>query len=230
MSEYNIEISNFEELTDLEGAWTVADYVAILDRLDVDDAASMPADEAREMCLLALQDLELDEAASVVLEHKLGSELSAGQIKHYSTECAHEKLWEESGNMDLHHSMFDVGSLLFAVNEAAFPTPDAVCVTLMVHCPDAEAATRLMELREPAFLVRLLSAGMSDEAILRRLFDDQLQNGAFPEAAAIIWGSDASLLGKNQVQMQVISSGYWLDALRETESFSWLPNCTREIK
>lgn len=136
MSEYKIQISKFEELTDFEGAWTVTDYVAILDRLGVDDADSLPPGEAREMCLLALEDLAPDEAASIVLEHKLGATLSAGKISHYSTECADEKLWEDSGNMDLHHSLFNVGSLLFAANEAAFPTPDAVRITMTVHCPD----------------------------------------------------------------------------------------------
>lgn len=224
MPTYSVNVAGFELLEQLDGGWQSSDYVAILEQLDVDGATELEADELREMCVLVLQDLEPAEAAEVLLKHKLADVLTKGQITNYGIESQHEKLWEQSADMELHHKMFDVASLLAVVNRMAFPTPDAVRLTLQIECSDADAASVFHESMDRPLLVRMLATGMDADAILKRLFADQLAGADFPEAESIIWVVNSEKLDDKTVKLQVTSSGYWLDAMRETESFSWDPD------
>ena len=221
MSVYRIRVAQIEELQEVEGDWQPADLVAILEKLGVDGAAALSPQEVREMCLLSLQDLDVAEAAAVVLDYKLGKTLTAGQIKNLSHDCQFDKLWEQGGDMELHRAMFSVGSLLAVVNEQTFPTPDAVRVTLDVECPDSDDADRLTSDTAPQTIVRMLASGMDGDAILNRLFEDELAKGTFPEAALIIWDLEVEHTGEHSATLKIISSGYWLDPLRETEAFDW---------
>lgn len=63
-------------------------------------ADSIAADELRDMCLLALQDLEPPAAAAVLLRYKLSNELTEGQITNFSIESQDERLWEQSADLE----------------------------------------------------------------------------------------------------------------------------------
>ena len=221
MSGFSVHVVDVGELKELDGSWKTSDYVAILEKLDVDGAAQLPADDAREMCILAIQDLEPAGAASVVLDYKLGDVLTPGQIKNYGIDSQHEKLWEQSADMELHHAMFDVSSLLATVNDSVFPTPDAVQVTLDIKGQDTAAMTVFHEALDHALLVRMLATGMDENAILNRLFGDDIAEGKFSDADSIIWVYDTESIDDKTVRLKITSSGYWLDPLRETESFDW---------
>ena len=67
----------------------------------------------------------------------------------------------------------------------------------------------------------MLASGMDDEAILNRLFEEGLAGGEFPEASLILWDLDVNHTSETTATVQIISSGYWFDPLRETESFQW---------
>ncbi|MEQ9406454.1 MAG: hypothetical protein RIK87_01965 [Fuerstiella sp.] len=221
MTKYRVEVDSLEELTELEGSWLPADYVAILEELDVDGAAAIPAEELRDMCLLALQDLEPPEAAAVLLKYRLGTELTDGQIRNFSIESQHERLWEQSADLEFHQRMFAIASLLNTVNEMEFPTPDALCVTLIVSCADPASLAVFEDSMDPALLVRLLSAGMDDSAILNRLFGEQIAAGRIDDAGSIIWAVRVDGSEQSSIRLQITSSAYWLNAIRETESFEW---------
>ena len=126
MTKYSVEVGAFEELAELDGGWQAADYIAILEKLDVAGAAQIAPEELRDMCLLALQDLDPPKAAAVLLKYRLGTKLSDGQIRNYSIECQNERLWEQAADLEFHHTMFHIASLLNAVNPMEFPTPDAL--------------------------------------------------------------------------------------------------------
>ena len=79
--------------------------------------------------------------------------------------------------------------------------------------PDDETA--------PGTIVRMLASGMDEDAILNRLFEDELAEEKFPEAALIIWDLEVDHTGEHTTTLQIISSGYWLDPLRQTEAFHW---------
>ncbi len=219
MPVHHVKVVGFEELSALEGDWTSTDFAALLEKLDMDGGATLTPEEAREMCLLALSDLEPEDAAAVLMSYKLGDKLTEGQIRNYSNECQFEKLWEQSSEMEVHQPMFAVASLLAQINDQQFPTPDALRVKFQVDCSEEEAAEFERPL-DPAFVLRMLSTGMDDGAILKRLFHEQLEAGKFSEAASIVW-EVTSARNATGVEITVTSSGYWLDGLRETAGFDW---------
>ena len=188
--------------------------------MEFGDTSKMEAGEMIEMTLLALQDLEPAEAAKIVLSQHLGQKLNVGQIQNAASEMQDEKLWEEYANMALHEGMFNVGSVLYKALPRLFPEPDAVKVTLEVTA-DNQAAKELLteEVREP-FLVRLLADGMDKDSALHRVFEDQLNGHSFPEADNIVWIWAVTAKDEQTISIEVTSSGYWLDPLRNTQSYT----------
>lgn len=221
MTKYRVGVDEFEELTELEQSWKPADYVSILTLLDIADADKIDDDELREMTLFALQDLNPPDAAAVLLKYKVGTKLSAGQIRNYSIDSQHERLWEQSADLSLHQDMFAVASMLNSVNAMAFPVPDALSVSLSIQCDDASKLALFNTEMDRAILVRMISAGMNDSAILNRLFGDQIAKGKVADADSIIWQVAVEQHDPTTMRLRITSSAYWLKALRETESFEW---------
>lgn len=221
MTKYGVSIDEIEELAALERGWHTADYVAILTELNVDDAAQIVSDELRDMSLFALQDLDPPEAAAVLLKYKLGTRLTEGQIKNYSIESQHERLWEQSAELDVHQPMFAVASLLHAVNSMAFPMPDALRVSMSIQCDDAARLSLFNDSMDRALLVRMISVGMEESAILNRLFGEQIAACKVADADSIIWRVSTDSSEATTVRLKITSSAYWLNALKETESFEW---------
>ncbi len=221
MTKFRIEVGEIEELSELPDSWHASDYVNILEELDYDGAASIAAYELRDMCLMSLQELAPPEAAEVLLKYKFGTELSDGQIRNYGIESQHERLWEQSADLEHHHRMFEVASLLNAVNENEFPTPDALRVSFLVHASDAATLDWFEDGTDRSQLVSMLSAGMDDSAILNRLFGEDIAAGKIPDADSIIWLVSVEPAEKNTCRLQITTSAYWLDGIRETEAFEW---------
>jgi len=224
MMKYKIEIDGLEDLSELEGSWQPADYVAILEELDVDGVSDINQDELRDMCLMSLQDLEPPEAAELLLKYKFGTELTDGQIRNYGIESQHERLWEQSADLEHHHKMFEIASLLNAVNKMDFPTPDALQVTFLVTCANPEMLDLFEDSMDRGLLVSMLSAGMDQSAVLKRMFGDEIALGKIPEADSIIWIVHVDTPDKTTRRIQITSSAYWLDAIRETRTFEWDAN------
>ena len=221
MTKYRVGVDEFEELAQLEQSWTPTDYVSILTSLDIADAEKIDAAELKDMTLFALQDLNPPDAAAVLLKYKVGTKLSAGQIRNYSIESQHERLWEQSADLSLHQDMFAVASLLNSVNAMAFPVPDALRVTFSIQCDDPSKLAIFNSDMDRAILVRMISAGMNESAILNRLFGDQIATGKVADADSIVWQIAIEHSDPTKLQVRITSSAYWLRALRETESFEW---------
>ena len=139
---YRVEIDGIEELKELEGSWQPTDYIAILQKMDVSGAAEIPAADLREMCVFALQDLDPPEAAALLLNYKLGAALSSGQIRNYSVESQHERLWEQSADLKIHQPMFGVASLLNAASPMVEPNNGSRCGWPGAHWPRVVASAR----------------------------------------------------------------------------------------
>jgi hypothetical protein len=221
MTKYRVGVDEFEELAELEQSWTPTDYVSILTSLDIADAGKIDVDELRDMTLFALQDLNPPDAAAVLLKYKVGTKLSGGQIRNYSIDSQHERLWEQSADLSLHQDMFAVASMLNSVNAMAFPVPDALRVTLSIQCDDTSKLALFNKEMDRAILVRMISAGMNESAILNRLFGDQIASGKVADADSIIWQIAVEQTDPTKLHIRITSSAYWLRALRETESFEW---------
>ena len=218
-AEFEIQVVRFSVLNELEGVWAEDDFVALLELMEFDDIEDLDTDELRDMCLMSLQDLGPRDAAALLLQYKLGHKLSKGEISEMSSEMLDEKLWEQDSDMTLHEQLFNVGSLLFAAFPTLFPEPDAVCVSLQITAGNELAEEVLSQPLSESFLVRLLADGMDQGAVLHRLFDEQLAGQSFPEADSIVWIVRTEAIDANAVKAEIISSGYWLDSLRNTRSY-----------
>lgn len=216
---FHVDVAAFTELAEIEGSWSSPDFVRLLERMEIDDCADLPADELREMCVLSLQDLEPAEAAILLLERRLGDALGKGQIQNIAREMLDEKLWEDYVDFSLHERFFQVGSLLYQAFPRHFPVPDAVEVRLAVAAQDPVGERLLAEPLDESFVVRLLAHGMPESSTLNRLFGDGLAGKAFPEAKSIAWIVKNEPVAARSNKLVVVGSGYWLDALRETKSY-----------
>ncbi len=216
---FQVRVVKFSTLREIDGVWTPDDFTALLDKMDFGETNELGPGELREMCLMSLQDLEPQAAAALVLEQHLGDRLTQGQIRNAADEMSDEKLWEEYADMSLHEGMFNVGSLLYAASPKSFPEPDAVHVSLEVVATNDAARKALARALDESFLVRLLSEGMDDKSVLHRLFDQQLDGKSFPEASTIVWILRTEQRDADTAKIEVTSSGYWLDPLRETSSY-----------
>lgn len=219
MSGFRVRVLEFTELAEIEGSWTPEDFLSLLERADFGDTTGLGPDELRDLCVLSLQDKEPDDAAALLLEHRLGDTLSKGQIQNTSQEMLDEKLWEEYADMTLHERFFHVGSLLYRAFPHVVPVPDAVDVQLEIEALEPDTARVLARPLHESLLVRLLADGMPDSAPLRRLFPEPLRGRPFPEAESIVWIVTSEPADARTVRLQVIGSGYWLDALRGTRSY-----------
>ena len=218
-AKYDVKVMRFAILNELEGVWLADDFLALLELMEFSDTAGLSANELREMCLMSLQDLEPRDAAALILKYRLGDKLSKGEISNMSSEMLDEKLWEEDSDMSLHEQLFNVASLLAAAFPARFPEPDAVRVSLQISAANPLAKEVLSRPPGESFLVRLLADGMDGAAVLPRLFEDQLTGDSFPEAESIIWTVKTDSVDDHTIEAHIISSGYWLDSLRNTRSY-----------
>ncbi len=218
-NEFQVRVLRFQLLREIPGARSDSGFAALLEAMEFGDTAGLSGSDLRDMCIMSLQDLKPEEASALVLRCELSDRLKPGQIQNMANEMADEKLWEHYADMSLHERLFSVGSLLFAAFPQVFPEPDAVRLTLEVTAANDSARAALAKPLHESLLVRLLADGMDDRGALHRLFDKQLAGKSFPEADTIVWTVNTEATGKHALNVDVISSGYWLDALRNTKSY-----------
>ncbi len=218
-NEFHVQVLKFSNIREISGAWTGNDFAALLDAMEYGDLTGMSDDELREMCVLSLQDLKPVDAAYVVLKHVVGNALRDGQLRDLAHEMLDEKLWEEYSDSSLHERIFNVGSLVYAAHSEFFPEPDAVCLEFEATAANAEAKKLVTSSLDESFLVRLLADGMDDHAILHRLYGEQLKGKSFPNASEVIWILRSEVISDNVMKIEVVSSGYWLDALDRVENY-----------
>jgi hypothetical protein len=218
MSTFTVERLSFQHLSALPTAWQPADYLALLTKMDYDSPEAIAPAELKEMTQMAITDLEPAEAAEVVLGHLVGDQLTPGQLDQLAHQMQTEKLWEENPNFALHQSFFNATQLLYDAYNGKFPHPQAV--EFKVQITAADAATLAALDNEPAAsLLRLLAPGLSDRALLHRLFSDQLAGGEFPEASDILWQLTPSEKTDTGVVYDIISSDYWLEDFKFADTY-----------
>jgi len=217
--DFHVEILSFSNLQEIDGAWTPVDFAALLDETEFGDRSEIAEADLREMCIMSLQDLDPEKAAYVVLKHVLGDALRDGQLHNMANEMLDEKLWEEYVDPACHERLFNVGSLLYAAMPRTFPKPDAVCLKLEATAGNPTAGALLTAAPKEAFLVRLLADGMDDHAVLHRLYGEQLAAKSFPSADQVVWIVRTDATNDDAMTIEVIGSGYWLDALERTQSY-----------
>ncbi|RYY21062.1 MAG: hypothetical protein EOO36_01790 [Cytophagaceae bacterium] len=219
MSTFTVERLSFQHLAALPTAWQNADYLALLTKLDYDSPEAIAPAELKEMTQLALTDLEPAAAAEIVLAYLFSDELKPGQLDQLAHQMQTEKLWEENPNFALHQGFFNATQLLYEAYNGKFPHPQAVEFKIKISATDPAALAKLAD--EPAAaLLRLLAPGLTDRALLHRLFSEQLAGGDFPEAPAILWQLAPSEQTPTSVVYDIISSDYWLEDFKFADTYA----------
>tara|TARA_B110000503_G_C7081027_1_gene385152 strand:- start:342 stop:1004 length:663 start_codon:yes stop_codon:yes gene_type:complete len=195
-------ISDLKSIDKIEGYWTHEDYIKLLEEFDFPNAANSKPEELWEMLQMAISDFEPNEAAEILLNYKLGSRLTRGQIENISHEMQTDKLAEEYPDISFHYELFNINQLLYDAYNGKFPHTEAVTFTVNLNIKADHEVKVNKEI-----VLKSLAAGLNDHNLLHRLFEKQLKDEAkFKEAENIIWILEN--LGNHNYQ--VTTSEYWI--------------------
>lgn len=211
---FSVEVLSHAIIHELSDAWSSADYRAILELCDFDGVETASEDELFEYVAMALQEMDPDEAAEIVLKHRLGNRLKAGQIQSMAHDMLEENLWEEYGDMSMHEELFNITSLLYKAFNGKFPHPDAIELVMTISSKTPDGIQTLRSFDE-SLLARVLAFGQDDHAIINRLFDDKIAGPAFEEAKDIIWKFAVQERTGNSVAVHITTALYWANGLRK---------------
>ncbi|MBF4465771.1 hypothetical protein [Flavobacterium sp. LC2016-12] len=200
---YQIIIKNIDTVNEVEGYWTDEDLVVLLQKFNYPDGATAEKSSLPELLEMAISDYEPNEAAQIVLEYKLGDELSAGQIEQISNNMLIDKVCEEYPEIHMQGRLFHVNQLLFKAYNGKFPNAKAS----VVHFSMTPINGELQKLTAENIL-KLLNNGLSDRNLIKRLFENQMsQNIPFPEAESIVW----ELTTEDGVNYNLVTSENWIN-------------------
>jgi hypothetical protein len=219
---YDVDVIALNVVRDMPGTWTEADYLALLEALEVTGIDGLSEADLRDMALMALQDLDPEEAADAVLALKLKDAVSRGARQNILQDLVDDQRpWEEAADISLHSRIFAAAVLIQAAYPARFPRPDMLRLTLRMTAKTPHAADAFEAPPAPAFVARVLSDGMSETSVLERLFEDRIESNSFADAAGIIWQAEFSDIATDPpaATLTVYSATLWLKAMEEVESF-----------
>lgn len=217
---FDVETVSFKKITTAKGAWGSGDYQALLGLMGLEERLKgASADELKEMCLMSLSDFEPAAAARFVLTHLLpAADFTEGKIDQLSHEMQEDRLWEEFPDCLFHYTFFNAYGLLRAAFNGVFAEPTGVDITVRITA-EQESDFSLFEQSPQATLLRLLAGGMDDNAILNRLYDEQISGASFPAAPGIIWNMrEVSQSGLTR-DYNLLSSAFWLEPLEQSNAF-----------
>lgn len=220
-AKFNVQIDSFDKISKMKNFWSKDDYLALMAIMDLDQGLEkMDSAELREMCMMSLNDLEPDEAAKVVLSH-LFSDESAGKIEQLSHDMVDNRLWEEYSDCLYHERFFSAYALLREAFNGIFAQPSGVEVTISVTGEDIEDMA-IFDQSHYSSMVRLLASGQSDDALINRLYEDQIQGENFPQAPGIIWRLEQIADNGLTRKFNFVSSYFWLEQFEQVDNFSAL--------
>jgi hypothetical protein len=207
---YQVAIKNIDTVNEVEGYWSDADFVVLLQKFNYPDGATAEKSTLPELLEMAISDYEPNEAAQIVLEYKLGDQLSDGQIEQISNNMLIDKVCEEYPEIHMQGTLFHVNQLLFKAYNGKFPNAKASVVHFSMTPTEGEVQKLTSE-----NILKLFNNGLSDRNLIKRLFENQMsQNIPFPEAEGIVW----ELNTKDDVNYSLITSENWINKEDITES------------
>ncbi len=215
---YNVVISKYSNIQELPGAWTNQMYLDILDQLEFGDTTEIALSDLKEMCMIAVTDNEPNEAAKIILDYIFKDRLNNGQKDNLSHEMIEEKIWEEYADLSMHEEFFNVAQFLYQAYNGKFPHPEAVKFQIAITGKKSSDLV-IFKNQNEATLIRLIAKGMPDNALINRLYKDELIGESFEEAKDIIWQLKTLETQDNTIIFEAISSSYWFRDLKFVESF-----------
>jgi hypothetical protein len=200
---YQVVIKNIDTVNEVEGYWSDEDFIQLLGKFNYPDGATAEKSSLPELLEMAISDYEPNEAAQIVLEYKLGNQLTEGQIGQISNDMLIDKVCEEYPEIHMQGTLFHVNQLLFKAYNGKFPNAKASIVHFSMTPTDGETQKLTAE-----NVLKLLNNGLSDRNLIKRLFENQIsQNIPFPEAESIIW----ELKTEDNINYDLVTSENWIN-------------------
>lgn len=215
---FSIHPTSFKVINELPNAWSNTDYQKLLEIMDYGDTSGLNPNELKEMCLLSISDNEPEEAAKLILEYIFRDRLNAGQSDNISNEMVEEKIWEEYADLSMHEEFFNATQILFDAYNGKFPHPEAVVMQIEFTAKNPKSIA-VFESDIEANLIRLITSGMPENTLIKRLFDDQLNGEDFPDAKDIIWQYKKTATEGDKLVFEIISSTYWFHDFKYIETY-----------
>lgn len=200
---YQVVIKNIDTVNEVEGYWSDEDFIQLLGKFNYPDGATAEKSSLPELLEMAISDYEANEAAAIVLEYKLGEELTEGQVEQISNNMLIDKVCEEYPEIHMQGTLFHINQLLFKAYNGKFPNAKASIVHFSMTPTDGEAQKLTAE-----NVLKLLNKGLSERNLIKRLFENQIsQNIPFPEAESIIW----ELTTEDNINYDLVTSENWIN-------------------
>lgn len=218
--DFNVEILSFMKISEIENVWMTDDYKSLLSMMDIDEdeLGGMTESEIQEMCLMSLNDFEHHQSAEFLLRHLFKDEITEGKIEQMSHQMVEAKLWEEHADSAYHKRLFDAYGLLRKAYKGIFKEPTGVKFTIKITANNDESFD-IFDSSLHAVVVRLISYGLDETAILNRLFEEQISGKNFPDAKNILWILKEKSITEKERQYEITSSDLWFGELEEGMSF-----------
>lgn len=198
---YAIKIHKISTVDELENSWNIEDYKELLELFDFANDEVNDLKELRELLFMAISEREPNEAAAIVLDYKLGSQLNEGQIDSLSYEMLIDKISEEYPVIGLHKTLFAINQLLYKAFNGKFPNTKATVVNFEIK-PLGNAS----EIITNEIALKCFAQNLDSHNVLKRLFGHQLDaDEEFDEANDVVWN-----LEKNETTYTLITSDYWM--------------------
>lgn len=214
---FSFTLDSVEEFRRLPGTWQPSDYRRVLEVLEVEGFEGYSDGDLEDVVLMALQDLDVDEAALVVLSNFAEGRFSAGQVRNLCHEIQEDRPWEEYPNISHQKVLYVCVDLLSAAFPFDYASPSATRIDLTITGQGLDRALARRSL-DAATLLRGISLCQEQDGILNRFFTDQISGAAFPEAAWVIWHTEAVSQGGDALQVTLWGSSYWFGDLEEEMS------------
>ena len=230
-NEFNVEILTFVKISEIENAWTAGEYKALLSMMDVveDELVGMSESDLKEMCLMSLNDFEHHESAKFLLTHIFKDEMTEGKVEQLSHQMVEVKLWEEHADPAYHTRLFNAYGLLRKAYNGIFKEPTGVKFTIKITAKDKDSF-EIFDRSLHAVVVRLLSNGLDETAILNRLYEEQMSGESFPDAKNILWILKEISIKEKERQYEITSSDLWFGELEEGMNFKAKTHADEEEK
>ena len=198
----------------LPGSWPSADYRRVLEVLDIDDSASYADEDLEDMAVMALQDLDAEEAMHAILTNFTEGRFTKGQVQNLCDELKEDRAWEEYPDLAHQKALYLCVDLLNAAFPYEYPAPSATRVDLAIEARGLDEVFARYPL-DPATLLRGVSRCQVGGNILNRFFADQVAGAAFPEATWVVWGMETALIGADSLEVSFWGSSYWFEDIEE---------------
>jgi len=222
---FEVDIVSARQVHSLPGIWTLETLRSLLTLAEYDGVDQIEEKDLLDMAIMAIQDLGNQRAGERVLEVIFGDTMRPGVRQNLVDDLQQDEPWEEFANVSQQRGLFMAVVLL----QQAFPTryavPDALALRFSIRGPEG-ADNLARQAADPVWLVRLLARGMPETAPLNRLYEEEIESGAFPDAAGLVWHCEIQesvaerAAGDALIDVELIAPNMWFESLSKGQVFS----------